>query len=80
MHHLHFHFLYFLKKLVLKVHPLVGSRKPSVKSISGTNHHHHHDSSTKLTNQSSLTNSTTYGLNNSRKNNTRQRDRVKSKK
>ncbi|CAH8583462.1 unnamed protein product [Schistosoma guineensis] len=63
-----------------EVHPLVGSRKPSVKSISGTNHHHHHDSSTKLTNQSSLTNSTTYGLNNSRKNNTRQRDRVKSRK
>uniref|UniRef100_A0A5K4EQJ9 Putative retinoblastoma binding protein n=1 Tax=Schistosoma mansoni TaxID=6183 RepID=A0A5K4EQJ9_SCHMA len=62
-----------------EVHPLVGNRKQSVKSISGTNHHHQHhqhDSSTKLTNQSS----TTYGLSNSRKNNTRQRDRVKSRK
>ncbi|VDP50101.1 unnamed protein product [Schistosoma mattheei] len=57
--------------------PTVSIHLPGAQS---TNHHHHHDSSTKLANQSSLTSSTTYGLNNSRKNNTRQRDRVKSRK
>ncbi|KAK4471005.1 hypothetical protein MN116_006506 [Schistosoma mekongi] len=67
-----------------EVHPLVSSRKPSVKLASGNNnnsHHHQHDSSTtKLGNQSTLTNSTGYGLSNSRKSNTRQRDRMKSRK
>ncbi|KAH8872717.1 Retinoblastoma-binding protein 5 like [Schistosoma japonicum] len=68
-----------------EVHPLVGSRKPSVKLTSTNNnnnhHHHQHDSSSaKLGNQSTLTNSTGYGLSNSRKSNTRQRDRMKSRK
>ncbi|TNN07807.1 Retinoblastoma-binding protein 5 isoform 3 [Schistosoma japonicum] len=68
-----------------EVHPLVGSRKPSVKLTSTNNnnnhHHHQHDSSSaKLSNQSTLTNSTGYGLSNSRKSNTRQRDRMKSRK
>ncbi|CAH8591328.1 unnamed protein product [Heterobilharzia americana] len=58
-----------------EVHPLVSSRKPSVKSLSGS-----HDSSAKPGHQSALSNSASYGLSNSRKGTTRQRDRVKSRK